>query len=37
MGRDQDFTMFKNWTEKLIAFLKYCMAIDFYLSIAVDT
>ena len=33
----QDFVMFKNWPEKWIALLKYCMAIDFDLSITVGT
>ena len=37
MGKDQDFRIFKNWQEKFVALLKYCMVIDFDHSTTVDT
>ena len=35
MSRHQDFVIFKNWTEKWIALLKYYMVNDFDFSITV--
>ena len=37
MGRHQDFVIFKNCPEKWVALLKYCIVIDFHLSITIGT